>query len=848
MKASLFRFYLKRELFSRFRYSLLIVVSITLGVGSVIGIHSYKDNTANAIKKEAKSIMGADLALQSPQEITDSAKELIKTHLPEGAKTSRSIQFLSMISNDSGTENSLSFIKGIETSYPFYGEMKTEPESAYRNLKPNQVLLDASLVENLKLKIGDRVRLGDSLLVLAGIVIKEPGAVGSFVGSAPGSIILKDTAIQTGLVQRGSRIRYTVYLKFPESIDSMEWKDKEFAAFIKEDLTIYHNTEVNSGSQQFIKNTFDYMALLALAGFFLGAISVYTAVRTRLLEKRNEIAILMCLGAKPNVILLLVFSEILILSLLGTTFGLGLGYLIQSLLPDISGLLAVGAGTSVLGLSVSSLLWSLVLGVVLPLLISIPLVLETRSVKPLAALKEVESQTSGNLSNSYWQFGSFVLIYLLFTSLAILETESIFKGIIFTLVLLTLPILVYGLYILMGTFIQKISKWGWLSKEWSLVTKKVTRKSGALRLSIIGLGSALFILTLSLILQESLLELSGAREIERRPNVFLLDIRETQKNDLLTRISSFPVEKQFVAPVIGARLSKVNGEAVKKEDTIQNAMDRNWRATARTREYFLSYRDELYDTEEVTKGRWWNESGRNEISVERDFAGYLQASVGDELTFNVQGREVSGKITNLRSVNWADMKPNFVVLFSRGILEKAPRFYIVSLLIDASEDRYQLQKVIVNQFPNITVIDTEKTIQAFMGILEKVTQMMALMTAFILAASFVLVFTTLYASQSERKREFALLRVIGANSRFMMKHFLREALLVSVISFFLGLVYSVLSNEILNRSVLELRSVYPYGQLTLVFLGICFVTVSLYAIGLFSFFRMPTKTVLKEIK
>ncbi|MBM9589031.1 FtsX-like permease family protein [Leptospira sp. 201903075] len=847
MKASLFRFYLKRELFSRFRYSLLIVVSITLGVGSVIGIHSYKDNTANAIKREAKTIMGADIALQSPQEITKTAEKLVESTLPKGSETSASIQFLSMISNESGEENSLSFIKAVETNYPFYGEMKTEPESAYRNLKPNQVLLDKSLVENLKLKLGDRVRLGDSLLVLAGVVVKEPGAVGSFVGSAPGSIIRRDTAAKTGLVQRGSRIRYTIYAKFPDSIDSLDWKDKEFETLIKEDLTIYHNTEVNSGSQQFIKNTFDYMALLALAGFFLGAISVYTAVRTRLLEKRNEIAILMCLGAKPNVILLLVFAEILILSIFGTTLGLALGYGIQSILPDISGLMAVEAGI-VFGFSFSSVLWSLVLGVVLPLLISIPLVLETRSVKPLAALKEVESQTSGNLSTSKWQFVSFLLIYLLFTSLAVLETESIFKGILFTLVLLTLPVLVYGLYILLGLFITKISKLGWLSKEWSLVTKKVTRKSGALRLSIIGLGSALFILTLSLILQESLLELSGAREIERRPNMFLLDIRETQKNDLLTAIKAFPVEKQYLAPVIGARLSKVNGEPIKKEDTIKNAMDRNWRATARTREYFLSYRDEIYDTEEVTKGNWWDESGRNEISVERDFAGYLQAGVGDELTFNVQGREVSGKITNLRSVNWADMKPNFVVLFSKGILEKAPRFYIVSLLIDTNEDRYQLQKVIVNQFPNITVIDTEKTIQAFMGILEKVTQMMALMTAFILAASFVLVFTTLYASQAERKREFALLRVIGANSRFMVKHFLREALLVSVISFLLGLIYSVVSNEVLNRSVLELRSVYPYGQLTLVFVGICFVTVSLYALGLFSFFRMPTKTVLKEIK
>lgn len=79
---------------------------------------------------------------------------------------------------------------------------------------------------------------------------------------------MRDTANRTGLVQRGSRIRYTIYAKFPETVDSLGWKDKEFEALIKEDLTIYHNTEVNSGSQQFIKNTFDYMALLALAGFF----------------------------------------------------------------------------------------------------------------------------------------------------------------------------------------------------------------------------------------------------------------------------------------------------------------------------------------------------------------------------------------------------------------------------------------------------------------------------------------------------------------------------------------------------------------------------------------------------
>lgn len=845
MNLSLLRFYLKRELFSKFRYSALILLSITFGVGSVIGIHSYKENTANAIQKEAKQIMGADLALQSPQEFSDIANQLISEKLPKSAKTSSSIQFLSMISNETEGENSLGFIKAIEINYPFYGKMETVPTDAYQNLKSNQILLESNLVKNLKLKLGDSVRLGDTNFILAGEVIKEPGAVGSFVGSAPTAVILQTSVGKTGLVQRGSRIRYTVYLKFPKEVDTLLWKDQNFDSFIKEDLTIYHNTEVNSGSQQFIKNTFDYMALLALSGFFLGAISIYTAVRTRLNEKRNEISILMCLGAKPNTILILIITEILTLSILGTILGLVLGYGIQSLLPEISGLV-IDKGL-VFGLSVSSFLWSVVLGILLPLSISFPLVLETRMVKPLAALKETELESQSR-TNSHWVIISFFFIYCLFFGLAYFETESFPKALVFTLILFLLPVLVWFLYLLLGFALNRLSKSGYISKEWSLVTKKVTRKSGSLRLSIIGLGSALFILILSLILQESLLELSGAREIDRRPNLFILDVRENQKEGVMELVSKFPTEKQILAPIIGARLSKVNGEPIKKEDTVKNAMDRNWRATARTREYFLSYRDNLYDTEKVIDGKWWNSSGIDEISVERDFAGYLAAGIGDSLTFNVQGREITGKITNLRSVNWADMKPNFVVLFSKGILERAPRFYILSLLIADSSERYQLQKKLVAGYPNITVIDTEKTVQAFMGILEKVTKMMSLMTMFILIASLILVFTSLYASQGERKKEFALLRVIGANSQFMLKHFVREAILVSILSFSLGVIYAIVSNEVLNRFVLELKSVYPIFQMLIVFCGIVLLTLALYLLGVSSFFRMPSKTILKEIR
>lgn len=268
MNLGLFKFYLKRELFSRWEFSFLILLSIALGVGSVIGIHSYKDNIKSAIQKEAKNLMGADLALQSPQEVTEEARSLVDRTLPSGSETSSSIQFLSMVISANNEENSLSYIKAVETNYPFYGQFETEPKDAYHKLSSKEILLEKNLGENLKVKLGDSVRLGESLLRVSGWILKEPGAVGSFVGSAPTSVILQETAKATGLIQRGSRIRFTIFAKIPTNIDSLDWKEKHFEELIKNDLTIYHNTEVNSGSQQFLTNTFDYMSLLALAGFF----------------------------------------------------------------------------------------------------------------------------------------------------------------------------------------------------------------------------------------------------------------------------------------------------------------------------------------------------------------------------------------------------------------------------------------------------------------------------------------------------------------------------------------------------------------------------------------------------
>ncbi len=838
MNLRLLRLYLRRDLFSQWEFSFLTIVSIALGVGSVMGIHSYKENLSSAIRTEAKQLMGADIAVQSPHAPTVDSVRALDSVLPDGTKTANAVQFLSMVQSDKG-ETSLSFVKGIEKEYPFYGSFVTEPSDALQKITKNDILIDRNLGKNLKLQIGEKLSLGEKRFQLIGWIDKEPGSVGSFLGTAPTSLVLPEGLDNTGLLQRGSRVRYTTYLKFNDGINSKEWKEKNFETLIKEDLTIYHNTEVNSGSQTFLTNTFDYMVILALSGFFLGAISIFTAIRARLEEKKNENAILKCLGIEPTTYLIIVMSEIFILSCIGTALGFGLALQIQIWLPDLLG--SEFLGKLPIGISATSTLWGMILGILIPLGISVYPLLQTVQVKPLHALKEIESRDLPPLEKLFLAF-AFFLIYLLFFGIAYFETESWVKALVFSVILVSLPVLVYVLYLGLGIVLQKLLALGFVSKEWSLLLKKITRKSGNLRLAVLGLGSSLFILCLALVLQESLLELSGAREKERRPNMFLMDIRKDQLSGIDPYMDQYSAKRVLYAPIIGARLSRVNGERIKKEDTLPNVQDRSWKATARTREYFLSYRDSLFDTEKVTSGRWWDTNAKNEISVERDFAGYLKAGIGDTLTFNVQGVEIEGTITNLRSVNWSDMKPNFVVIFSKGDLERAPGFYMASLLIEEGETRYQFQKALVKQYPNLTIIDTEKAVQAFTGILAKVTEMMQLMTGFIFASGILLVFTTLYSNQKERKTEIKLLRVIGADGKFLIAYYSKEAILLCLFSFGMGLIYSLVANFTLNEVVLELKAIYPYQKFGMALIVSLALTWFAYALGLYRLLQKPVKT------
>jgi putative ABC transport system permease protein len=824
MKLSLIsKFYIKQiNLFSF--PSLRFIFAISIGVGSVIGINSYRNSLQGKIVSESKNLMGADLQLESPRKLTQENKEWIIENLPTDSKIFDTIQFPSMISNESGDESSLSLIKGIENGFPFYGEIITEPKNLSQSLSENQILLDKNLAKNLKLKINDTVLLGETKLVYIGDIIREPSTVGSFISMAPSSIVNINVIPKTGLEIRGSRIRYNTFILLPKEINSKEFKEINFSKFSNNDFTLYHNTEIGSGSQKFINSTMDYMSLLGLSSFFLGAISTLITVKTRIASKTNDIAVLKCLGAKSFFSVKLFGIEIIILSFIGSLLGILSGYGIQFFIPDLTG------SEALLDIKPSinerSLIWGIAIGLIIPLILTLDSLYSVFKQSPLSAIRNVTDDSLNlKFKINFLTILQIFILYLSFFLLAWVETNDPFKGLIFSGILILLPLVLYTIYILFRYIGLNIAKHNLVSGSIKLTLSKISRTGSGLSLSIIGIGSAITILLISIFLRESLIQLSGWNTNDTRANMFIMDLKKEQV-ELAKEISiKYEAKEMIFSPIIGARLNAINGNLIEKANVDKDPLKRDWKSTAKTREYFLTYRDQLYDTEYTIDGNFWNDSSQiSEISIEKDFAKALGVKVNDELTFNVQGKMVKGKITNLRFVNWADMKPNFVVIFNSFGLSKAPGYFISSLYIEDGNNRYNFQKELVRLYPNTIVIDIEKTLVGLNAIVIKITDIINLMTMFIFSSSILLLFSSLYLQEKERNQETTLYKIVGANSNFIRRMYTYEAFLISNYSFLVALVFSLISNYLISSYVLNINFNIPLLLIIYVFVG-CFTII-----------------------
>jgi len=752
---------------------ILFISSIILGIAALVAIYSFGDNLRNDIDNQAKTLLGADLAIYSNQAPKPEVQKLIDSL---GNQRSQELSFASMVYFPRSNGTRLVQVRALGGAFPYYGVIETTPVAANNSFRQGRsALVDKTLMLQYRAQVGDSVRIGELSFVIAGILNKAPDQSGISASVAPSVYIPLNYLERTGLLQKGSRINYRYYFKFDQPTD-IERLTKRIEPRLEKEGLSYETIE--SKKENTGESFADLTRFLTLVGFIallLGCIGVASAIHIYIREKIATIAVLRCLGVKASQAFLIYLIQIMGIGLLGSLIGSALGTLVQRVLPAVlQDFLPIQITMAV---SWPAILQGIALGLLISLLFALLPLVSVRNISPLNTLRLSYEETSLRRDPLKWLV--YGLIFLFIFGFTLIQTQNWRQALWFTagvtFALLLLAGVAYGLMWLVRRFFP--GSWSYLWRQGFANLYRPNNQTLILIISI-GLGTA-FICTLYFI-QGLLINQVTLSAGNNQPNMVLFDIQTNQKDQVaaLTRQYRLPVIQQV--PIVTMRLEEINGLTgtdVKKDST----SELSYRAF--TREYRVTYRDTLAASEKIVAGTWHGQvnfpTDTIFISLDEGYAERTKIKLGDKLLFNIQGALVPTVVSSLRKIDWGRVQTNFLVVFPAGVLEAAPQFHVLMTRVPSNQASANFQQALVQQFPTISVIDLGLILQTLDEILDKIAFVIQFMAGFSIVTGLVVLISSVLISKYQRMQESVLLRTLGASRR--------QILLITALEyFFLG--------------------------------------------------------------
>lgn len=803
---------------------LLFISSIILGIAALVAIYSFEYNLQNDIDSQAKSLLGADLIIETNKAVKEDALPMLKAL---GDSRSEEQAFASMIYFPKNGGTRLVNVRALTGDYPYYGEIETTPSTASRSFRNGQkALVDKTLMLQFDSKPGDSIKVGELSFEIAGVLDKAPGQTGFAASVAPIVYIPLSYLPQTGLSQKGSRITYNFYYQFQPGLNveklvkGMERKLEDAEL----DYETVASRKENTGRS--FEDLSEFLALVGFIALLLGCIGVASAIHIYIREKINTIAVLRCLGTSSWQAFLIYLIQIIGIGLIGSLIGALLGTLIQQFLPLIlKDFLPVEITVAI---SWAAIAQGILLGLVISILFALLPLISIRNISPLNTLRLSFQESSLFKDPVKWMV--YFLIILFVFVFTYLQMGSLRKTAYFTAGVLTAFIVLSGLAYCMMWLARRFfpSSWSYLWRQGFANLFRPNNQTLILVVSI-GLGTA-FICTLFFV-QGILINRVTLSSSGNQPNMVLFDIQSDQKKAVsdLTRKMNLPVLQEV--PVVNMRMTEIRGRTASyyRRDSASRGALRGLE-----REYRVTYRDSLSDSEQITDGKWVGRAkpgGPVYVSLEEGFAKRIGVKIGDELKFNVQGAPVTTLVGSLRKVDWNRIQTNFLLIFPGGVLEEAPQFHVLLTRVPSNEVSAEFQRTVVRTFPNISMIDLGLVLSVLDEILDKMGFVIRFMAAFSIITGLIVLIASVLISKYQRIRESVLLRTLGASRKQILFITALEYFFLGGLAAGAGIMLSLAASWGLAEFSFETAFTPEVFPVILIFISISSLTVM---IGLFN--------------
>jgi putative ABC transport system permease protein len=806
-----------RDASHNFSRLFLFTASLVAGIAAVVALDSMNNTLQNDINNNAKELIGADLVINGERSFSKELQvKFDSLKLPQASEADMASMVLFLNNNQSR----LIRLVALKGEFPFYGTIETQPADAYKKMKSGKyAMLDESLASQYEVSSDDSLRIGNSVFKVAGIVTKIPGGGGIMTTFTPSVYISMDELDSTRLIQYGSRVNYKQFIKTTSDEETETTLSKLKPAIRKNGFSYETIEGRKEGLGEGFNSVYRFFSLLAFVALILGCIGIASAVHIYAREKREEVAVLRCVGSSGWQAFNIIFIQIFILGLLGSILGSFVGLGIQQLIPlFLKGVVPFEISTDISWRSVGM---GIAIGAVISVLFSMLPLVAVRFVPPLTVLRT--DYEPGRIF-SKTKIAAIILIALFPIAFAALQTKSIVTGLFFFLGLVTalgcLTGVAIGLLYLVRRFFPHNAGFIWRHSLSSLF-----RPNNQTRVLMVTIGLGAFIISILNIVESSMLSQVEFTGRENQSNTILFDIQPSQRDGIINLMTESKLDVNQVVPIVTCRLNEVKGKSIEalQKDTTDKIP--NW---ALMREYRVTYRDSLHHSEELVKGEIQSRKAGVDsvwVTISEGMEENLEVSIGDSLVFDVQGIPLKAFISGVRKVEWPKDPPNFIFVFPKGVLENAPQFYVTSTRIQDQEQANRFQQRLVLEFPNVSLIDLRLILSTVNNLFDKLGLIVRFLALFSIITGLVVLAGAVINSKFVRIKENVLLRTLGARTSQITRITLIEYAYLGLFSAITGMVLSLAGGWALTTFFFEIQFAFDWKELGIISAGVIFMTM-----------------------
>jgi putative ABC transport system permease protein len=318
--------------------------------------------------------------------------------------------------------------------------------------------------------------------------------------------------------------------------------------------------------------------------------------------------------------------------------------------------------------------------------------------------------------------------------------------------------------------------------SWRYGVANIARRGRESIVQIVAFGLGIMVLLLLLVVRNDVLNDWRRSLPADAPNQFLVNISPERTSELKQFFVDHHIDAPELVPMMRARLVKIN-DTPSQDLKPHNDQGRGFL----DREANLSWSRELPDGNKLIQGDWWSDNESPDapkISVEKSIAQSFDLKLGDTMTYDVGGQEITATVSSIREVRWDSFKPNFFVLFSPGVLDKVIGTYLSAVHIDPSQRKVMSE--FYQRFPEVSAIDIDALITQIRNVMDSATLAIQYVFLFSLLAGIAVLLAAIQATRDERRYESAMLRTLGASRRIVLQSVAAEFIVLGLLAGVLG--------------------------------------------------------------